>query len=71
MNTLVGTNIFASRRQAYNYYHELGYSREDTDKLIKEGEIRISLKKPEPLALLNEEGRWIVPLKEEYYDKIK
>ena len=65
MSTLIGTSIFASRRQAYNYYHDLGYSKNDVDKLIKEGEIRISLKRPEPLAFLNDEGRWIVPIKEE------
>jgi hypothetical protein len=64
MSTLIGTNIFATRRQAYNHYHDLGYSKDDVDKLIKEGEIRISLKKPKPLAFLNDEGRWIIPCQE-------
>lgn len=57
--TRIGTSIFVSKRQAYNYYADLGFFEEEVDKKILDGEISISAKKPFPNATI-EDGRWFI-----------
>lgn len=59
MINITGTEIFVSKRQAYNYYADLGFSEADVDRKIVEGEISISAKKPFPTATIRE-GRWFI-----------
>ena len=58
--TRIGTNIFVSKRQAYNYYADLGFFEDEVDKKILDAEIIISAKKPFPDAFIHE-GRWLIP----------
>ena len=62
--TRIGTSIFLSKRQAYNYYADLGFSEKDVDRKIFEKEISISAKKPFKNAII-QDGRWFIVEEEE------
>ena len=57
--TRIGTDIFLSKRQAYNYYVDLGFSEKDVDRKIYMKEISISRKKPFKNAII-QDGRWFI-----------
>ena len=57
--TRIGTSIFVSKRQAYNYYADLGFFEKEVDKKILDEEISISAKKPFNNATI-EDGRWFI-----------